>query len=112
MVQFVISYLDEEPKRNSKFKQFLFNFTRPVAQFLDSFDLDKQLLIHNKRKAIASMNKKDYIEEVAQILYDEVSTYGKVKDVLLCKMLCIDEAREIFNERKQNGGFDDLNIMS
>ncbi len=111
MKKFVISYLDEEPKRNSKFKQFWFNFTRPLAQFIDTFDLEKQLLILKKRRAIASMNKKDYIEAVAEVLYEEVSTYGKVKDVLLCKMLCVEEAREIYNERKQNGGFDDLNIM-
>lgn len=57
------------------------------------------------------MNKRDYIEEVSKILYDEVQSYGAIENTTLCKMLCTDEARDIFYERKMNGGFDDLNIM-
>ena len=111
MTELFLNYLEEEPKRNSKLKQLLFCFTRPIARILDAFDLDKELQIYSRRKAIANQNKRDYIEAVADVLYCEVLALGYVKDHLLCKMLCIEEARHIFNDKKQSGGFDDLNIM-
>lgn len=111
MLQMTIKFLDEEPPKNSKIKQLLFCFTRPIADFLEGLNPEKVYRIYKRRKTLADMNKRDYIEEVAKILYDEVDALGGTSNPTLQKMLCIDEARDIFYERKENGGFDDLNIM-
>ena len=111
MESLTIKFLDKEPKKTSGLQRLLYCFTRPLADFLLAFTPQKTYRIFSRRKLIARLNKRDYIEEVSKILFDEVLTHGNVEDLTLCKMICIEEAREIFYERKANGGFDDLNIM-
>lgn len=111
MIEFKINFLDDEPKRNSKIKQLLFYLTRPLADFIYTFNPVRDLKIAHRRYTIAQMNKHDFIDEVSRLLYDEVQTRGHIEDTSLCQMLCKVDAVDIFYERKMNGGFDDLNIM-
>lgn len=104
-------YLNEEPEPKTWYKQILFYFTRPIAEFIDGFNISKLKKIYWRRKAISEMQKVDFINAVSELLYDEVLTHGTPPNIELCKMLCADEARDIFYEKKMNGGFDDLNIM-
>lgn len=104
--------LKERP-RQTWYKRLLFVFTRPLAKLIYHFDKERNLDIAFKRKVIADLNRRDFINEVTGILYDEVMTRGTVEEQneLYCKLLCRDEAKEIFEERKHNGGFDELNVM-
>ena len=103
--------LDKKPKK-TWYKQLLYHFTRPLAKLIYSFDTERQKEVKFKRDFIASLNKRDFINEVAKILFDEVKTRGIQEiDEPFCKMLCRDEAKDIFYEKKSNGGFDELNIM-
>lgn len=107
----IIEILNEEPKPKTWYKQVLFCFTRPIAEFIDGFNINKLRRIAKRRQKIAHMQQADFIIEVARLLYDEVLTHGTPPNIDLCKALCVDEARDIFYEKKMNGGFDDLNIM-
>lgn len=104
--------LKERPKQ-AWYKRVFFVFTRPLAKLIYRFDDERNKEIAFKRKVIADLNKRDFINEVSGILYDEVMTRGTIEsqNEVYCKILCRDEAREIFEERKQNGGFDELNVM-
>lgn len=106
-----IEFLKEEPKPKTWYKQVLFCFTRPIAEFIDGFNINKLSRIAKRRQKIADMQQADFIMEVAQLLYDEVLTHGTPPNIDFCKVLCVDEAKYIFYEKKINGGFDDLNIM-
>ena len=106
-----IEFLKEEPKPKTWYKQVLFCFTRPIAELIDGFNINKLRRIAKRRQKIAHMQQVDFIIEVAQLLYDEVLNYGTPLDIDLCKVLCVEEARNIFYEKKMNGGFDNLNIM-
>ena len=107
----IIEFLKEEPKPKTWYKQVLFCFTRPIAEFIDGFNINKLRKIAKRRQKIALMQQAGFIMEVAQLLYDEVLNHGTPSNINLCKALCVDEARDIFYEKKMNGGFDDLNIM-
>jgi hypothetical protein len=112
MESITIEILNEEPKINSKLKQACFYITRPIAEFLEGFNVKKLDAIAKRQRFIANLNKRDYIEEISNILYDTVKASGvQIINETFVRMLCVDEARDIFYERKQNGGFDNLNIM-
>ncbi len=106
-----IKFLENEPKPKTWYGQLFFFFTRPVASFIDGFNEEKMYKINKRREKIAHMQQIDFIMAVADILYDEVLTYGTPANIDLCKMLCLKEAGEIFYENKYNGKFDDLNII-
>lgn len=106
-----IEFLNNEPRPNTWYKQLLFYFTRPIAKMVDAVNYDKQEAIRIKREEISKLQKTDFIIEVANILYAEVLTHGEPQNKELCRMLCVDEARDIFYQKKYNGGFDDLNII-
>ena len=107
-----IKFLDKEPKRtNNKLTQIIYFFTRPIAEMFDNLDYWKSYAIDRKREEIAIIQKWDFVKSVAEILYSQVLAKGTPKDEQYCKILCIKEAEQIFLERKENNGFDDLNIM-
>lgn len=110
-IKLEVKYLKKEPEPKTWCKQILFCFTRPIAEFIDGFNISKLKKIYWRRKAISEMQKVDFINAVSELLYDEVLTHGTPPNIELCKMLCADAARDIFYEKKMNGGFDDLNIM-
>ena len=111
VIKLEVKYLQKEPKPKTWYNQLLYKLTRPFAKFLDGFNLKKSRQIYWRRKAICEMQKSDFINAVAEMIYDEVLTNGTPPDIPLCKILCEDAARDIFLEKKINGGFDDLNIM-
>ena len=104
--------LDKKPKR-VRIKELFYYITRPMAKLIYKFDKERQKEITFKRNFIATLNKRDFINEVAKCLYDEVQTRGTIRneDEPLCKVLCREEAKEIFEQKKQNGYFDELNVM-
>lgn len=106
------NYLKERPTQ-TWYKRLFFIFTRPLARLVYSFDNKRAEEIAFKRRVIADWNRRDFINEVSGILYDEVLTRGTIEsqNEIYCKLLCRDEAKEIFEERKHCGGFDELNIM-
>lgn len=112
MKKFRIYFLDEEPEPKSWYKQLFYCFTRPFAELFDGFNIIKLQKIARRRREIADMQKRDFITYLAELLYEKVLAQGQPTDERLCKLLCIDEAIDIFYEKKMNGCFDDLNIMT
>ena len=79
-IEITIKFLDKEPKPASKITQKIYKITRPLAEFLDGFNLVKLMKIDKRRSVIRILQKWDFIETVAEALYDEVLTYGTPSD--------------------------------
>lgn len=100
-------------------KQIFFRFiTNPLAKGIDFFNIPKRIELSKKRKFLAWRNKKDYIETVTRVLIDEqlqrqLNSGGIINPILIPILVAIemDKARQMFEEKKKNGDFDELNIM-
>lgn len=106
----IINVLPEEPKKNSKFKQFLFNFTRPIAKLLQENNFEYLHKTKLKQEQIALWNKEDFIAEAYKYYSDiHLAKYGyiTIKDAIHI----MDKSKLLFEEKKKNGGFDELNVM-
>lgn len=105
--------LEENPKPQNRLKSFIFSITRPIAKFIDWFNVDKEGRIRERQVRIREVNRKDFIIELTEILYDQVRAQGGYPAYMepLCHMMCMDKAQEIFRETKQKGGFDELNRL-
>lgn len=100
-------------------KQWLYRYvTTPIATILDIINVPKQIKLYNRRKKIAEDNKREYINQTAQILMEtdiqEHLNQGMVPNPFAIPHL-IDKhtqrAIEMFYEKKRNGDFDELNLM-
>ena len=100
-------------------KQWLFKYvTTPIAKTLDFINIPKQIKLQRKRRQIAEDNKRAYIEQTTKILMEtdiqEHLNMGMIPNPMAIPIL-IDKhtqrAIEMFYEKKQNGDFDELNLM-
>lgn len=103
----------------NKAQQLLFKYvTQPIASIYNILNVKKYWELRKRREYIAEMNKKDFIETLAKNLIDtelqEKLNEGKVLNPLLAPIFIsqkIDEAYEIFYEKKKKGYFDELNVL-
>lgn len=103
----------------NEMKQLLFKYvTTPVARVLDVINIPKTIKLRRRRRQIAEENKRAYIEQTTKILMEtdiqEHLNQGMIPNPMAIPIL-IDKhtqrAIEMFYEKKQNGDFDELNLM-
>lgn len=100
-------------------KQFFYKYvTTPIAQAIDFINIPKQIRLKERRKALAFSNKMEYIETTSKLLFEqdiqEHMAKGLMPNPLLIPILIskhIDKAYAMFEEKKKNGDFDELNIL-
>ena len=103
----------------NKTRQWLYKYiTTPIARVLDIINVPKQVKLYKKRKLLANDNKWAYIKQTTQILIEtdiqEHLNRGEVPNPLAMPYLMDKHAMraiEMFYEKKQNGNFDELNLM-
>ena len=100
-------------------KQAFFKYvTNPIAKTIDLLNVPKQIELKKRRKAIALKNKMDYIETTSKVLFEtelqEMANQGILPNPLLLPIIIarhVETAQEMFDEKKKNGYFDELNLM-
>ena len=100
-------------------KQWLYKYvTTPIAKVLDFVNVPKQIELKERRKKIAEMNKCEYIRTTGQVLFEtelqEHLNAGEIPHPLALPIIIernIQKARMMFEEKKRNGDFDELNLM-
>lgn len=92
--------------------------TQPIAIFLDFINIPKRIQLEKRKNAIRLSNKADYIEELSKILLEEdlqkhalKGEYPNPKLIPFLIAVYVEKAYKIFNEKKKNGYFDDLNLL-
>ena len=103
----------------NEMKQKFYRYvTNPMAKLLDFVNVPKRRKLEKLRKRIALENKVSYIEMTSKLLIEqdlqEHAELGETPNPLLLHILIakhIDKACEMFEEKKRNGDFDELNIM-
>lgn len=104
---------------NFETKQKFYKYvTTPIARTLDAINIPKQIKLAKKRRKLAHDNKCAYIEQTSRILLEtdiqEHLNKGEIPNPLAIPIL-IDKhtqrAIEMFYEKKQNGDFDELNLL-
>ncbi len=92
-------------------KQFLYFFTRPLAKLVYFFNRKRSNILKNRREIIKILNKRDYVDTVASLLYEQSSILQLAFSEPILRMNCIIEAEKMFNEKKKHGDFDELNTL-
>lgn len=104
---------------NNTTKQWFFkHVTTPIARILDFVNVPKQIKLRKIRAKLAEDNKRAYIEQTMRVLMEtdiqEHLNMGQVPNPLAIPILIAEHtqrATEMFYEKKQNGDFDELNLM-
>lgn len=92
-------------------KQFLYFFTRPLAKLIYLFDTERRNALKNRREIIKIINKRSYVDFVANLLYEQSKILQVAFSGPVLRMNCIIEAEKMFNEKKKHGDFDELNTL-
>lgn len=100
-------------------KQFLFKYvTTPIAKIIDFFNFSKREQIYGRRTLLALSNKREYIETTSKLLFEQdIQKYiieNKTIDPQILSIIAqinISKACQMFEEKKKNGDFDELNLM-
>lgn len=100
-----------------RFEKF-YCVTRVLARIFDFLNFKKQIELRKRRRKIAIMNRNDFIETTAKMLL-ETELAGKASEGMIPNPLLIpviigrnvERAVEMFEEKKRNGYFDELNVM-
>ena len=100
-------------------KQIFYKYiTTPIAKCIDFVNIPKQIKIRSFRKRLALVNKNDYIEATARILIDkelqEKLNEGLIPNPAGMPYIIarnVEKALAMYNEKKKNGYFDELNIL-
>lgn len=103
----------------NKTKQRFYDYvTRPIAKALDFINIPKRIELRKRQKSLALDNKCQYIAMTSKLLMEqdlqEHANKGEVPHPLMLPILIakhIDTAYQMFEEKKRNGDFDELNIM-
>lgn len=103
----------------NEMKQFCYKYvTTPIAKALDYINLPKRYIINKRRKKLAEINKNDYIQTTSKLLFEqdlqEHMAKGELLNPLFLPILIakhVDKAVQMFEEKKANGDFDELNIL-
>ena len=103
---------------NNLQQTFFKYITNPIAKTLDFLNLPKQIKLKKRREAIATKNRMDYIETTSRMLFEtelqEMANQDMLPNPLLLPVIIarhVITAKEMFDEKKKNGYFDELNIM-
>ena len=103
----------------NKVKQVFFKYvTNPIATGLDYINIPKRIKLNRLHKKLAQANKNDYIQTTANLLMEkEIQEHmikGEMPNPLLIPIILarhLETAYRMFEEKKANGDFDELNIM-
>lgn len=103
----------------NEMKQKFYRYvTTPIAKVLDFVNIPKRMEIQKRQRKIAFDNKCQYIGITSKALIEqdlqEHASRGELPHPLLLPLLIahhIDTAYKMFDEKKKNGDFDELNIM-
>ena len=103
---------------NKLTQQFYKYITTPIARCLDFINIPKRIKLERRRSKLALKNMNDFIDETTKILLEEelqsklnegkIPRPEAISYIIgrnLCKAICI------YEEKKANGYFDELNIM-
>lgn len=100
-------------------KQQIFKYiTNPVAKLVNYLNFPKRNKIKKMQKAIALDNKLEYLATTTKILLEkdlmEHAEQGLFPNPMTFPILVakhIEMAEKMFDEKKKNGDFDELNLM-
>lgn len=103
----------------NEMKQSFYKYvTTPIAKILDFVNIPKRIEIEKRQRKIALDNKCQYIEITSKLLLEqdiqEHMAKGEAPHPLFLPLLIakkIEEAEQMFYEKKKNGDFDELNIL-
>jgi glucose-6-phosphate isomerase len=115
----MVQTIREEHTMNNKVRQWFYMYiTTPIARVLDIINIPKQIKVYKKRKKLANDNKWTYITQTTKVLLEtdiqEHLNKGEIPNLLAMPYLMDKHtmrAIEMFYEKKQNGDFDELNLM-
>lgn len=103
----------------NELQQTFFKYvTTPLAKAIDFVNIPKRIKLKKRRERIALENKHNYIEMTSKLLFEqdiqEHLAKGEMPHPLMLPLIIsrhIDQAYEMFYEKKANGDFDELNIL-